>query len=208
MKRIGLYFGSFNPIHNTHKFVVDYLLEKYFVDEIELVVSPQNPFKTDLCDFDKRCEMCEIVFNGNDKVHVNRIESTLPTPSYTINTLEMLEKDNTDNVYYIIMGMDNWENIMKWKRYGEIVRKYPILVLPRFYDEKQLPNQNYDMFYYMFSKMQFDLIIPNSKTKLVDNPISDLSASFIRNSIKNDEDISTFIDKRVYNYIKTNKLYK
>lgn len=209
MKKIGLYFGSFNPIHNTHTYIVEYLLEKKIVDEIQLIVSPQNPLKSDLCNFEERCKMCDIVFNGNQKVYVNKIENGLPKPSYTINTLDLLESNNIYNYeYYIIMGMDNWENIFKWKEYKTIVNLFPILVLPRYYNDVQLKNMNYDIFYYTKSKLENDGIIVNNKTELVYLPTSELSSTFIRNTIKNNVDISTFIHKDVYKYIKDNKLYK
>ena len=127
MKKVGLYFGSFNPVHNTHKFVANFLLDKNYVDEIQIVVSPQNPFKTELCDFEKRCDMCDIAFSDNDKISVNRIEETLPKPSYTIDTLQLLETSKSeDEEFYLIMGLDNLDNISKWKNYKEILLKYPI----------------------------------------------------------------------------------
>ena len=205
MKKIGLYFGSFNPIHITHLTIANYIVEHTDLDGVELVVSPQNPFKTELCDFSDRCNMIVKAISDYDKIQLNTIEWDLPVPSYTIDTLNLLKKTNKDEIeYYIIMGMDNWTQIHKWKSYKIVLEEYPIYVVPR--------DDNYEINDDLFSDKLADLyddgISVNNKTKIIYGlPISTLSASFIRNEIKTGKNVTPYVGKGVSNYIKENKLY-
>lgn len=205
MKKIGLYFGSYNPLHITHLTIANYIVEHSDLDGVELVISPQNPFKTELCDFSDRCNMVSIATRDYDKIQLNTIEWDLPVPSYTIDTLNLLKKTNNDNIqYYIIMGMDNWLEISKWKSYKIVLEEYPILVLPR--------DNSLEVKSGLFEDKLVDLydegISVNKNTKLItDSPISSLSASFIRNEVKNGKNIIPYVGKGVSDYIKNNKLY-
>lgn len=205
MKKIGLYFGSFNPIHITHLTIANYIVEHSGLDSVELVISPQSPFKTDLCDFSDRCNMVNIATRDYEKIQLNTIEWDLPVPSYTIDTLNLLESvNNTEIQYYIIMGMDNWKNINKWKSYETILEKYPILVVPRDSD-KERNEQNFDN---VLETLYNDDLIINKETDIISEiPISSLSASFIRKEVKNGKNIIPYVGKGVSDYIKNNKLY-
>lgn len=205
MKKIGLYFGSFNPIHISHLTIANYIVEHTDLDGVEIIVSPQNPFKTDLCDFSDRCNMISIAIRDYEKIQLNTIEWDLPIPSYTIDTLNLLEKTNNNEIqYYIIMGMDNWLEINLWKKYKIILEKYPILVLPRDYDS----DMNHMLYEDRLLELYRERIHVNKNTKLINgSPISTLSASFIRSEIKDGKNITPYVGKSVSNYIRDNKLY-
>jgi len=206
MKKIGLYFGSFNPIHIAHLTIANYIVEHTYLDRVELVVSPQNPFKTDLCEFSDRCNMLNIATRDYEKIDFSTIEWDLPIPSYTIDTLNLLKKTNFNEIqYYIIMGMDNWLRITDWKTYKIILEEYPILVLPRDYDEKT----NNDIFQDKLLELYRMGISVNEETKYISGaPISTLSASYIRNEINDGKNVTPYIGKKVSDYIIENKLYK
>lgn len=207
MKNIALYFGSFNPIHNVHLYIADFVSKLDYIDEVQLVVSPQNPFKSDLADYKNRCDMCELSVSNYDNITVNTIESTLPTPSYTINALNTLSYNNPDNKYYMIMGLDIWLQIDKWKNFKTICEKYPFIVLPRDNDKEINRKQFYIKNMELISSIP-DIYI-NSETKFVDDVIiSSLSSTKIRNCVKCSEIISTFVPLSVEKYIKENNLYK
>ena len=125
MKRTGLYFGSFNPIHNGHLAIVGYMIEYTDLDEIWLVVSPHNPLKekgTLLADH-QRLHMVNLAICDNDKLKACDIEFRLPIPSYTIDTLTYLKEKNPENDFSLVMGEDNLYTLHKWKNALELIRK-------------------------------------------------------------------------------------
>lgn len=205
MKNIALYFGSFNPIHNTHLYIADYISKLDYINEVQLVISPQNPFKNDLADYDDRCNMCELATLDYNNITVNTIESTLPTPSYTINALNALSFEKPNNKYYMIMGLDIWLEIDKWKNYKEICELYPFIVLPREFDN----DSNKTYFNLKKTELLNNGIIINKETKLLNTiKISSLSSTKIRNDVRNSENISIFVTEIVDKYILKHKLYK
>lgn len=135
-KRILLYFGSFNPIHKAHIAIAEYAVEKDLADEVVLVVSPRNPHKEQagLASEYHRFEMASIAADGSrypDRILVSLIEATLPTPSYTINTLRFLKKEFPDTVFSILIGSDLVGTLDMWKDSREITEGYDIYVYPR-----------------------------------------------------------------------------
>lgn len=129
----GLFFGSFNPVHNGHLAIARYLLDKGFCREVWFVVSPQNPLKQnkDLLDEDKRLEIIRSAIAGEKGMKVCDIEFRMPRPSYTWNTLQTLEKNYPEQSFALVIGEDNLRDFHLWRNYEEILRHYRILVYPR-----------------------------------------------------------------------------
>ena len=132
-KKVALYFGSFNPIHNGHIGLGEYLLEHADVDELWYVVSPQNPLKkrADLWDDELRYRLACEATKGNERMGVCDVEFDLPKPSYTVNTLRILSEKYPDYQFSLLIGADNYQIFDKWYCYEEILRDYTIYVYPR-----------------------------------------------------------------------------
>ncbi|MCX6256070.1 MAG: nicotinate (nicotinamide) nucleotide adenylyltransferase [Bacteroidia bacterium] len=133
MAKIGLYFGSFNPVHIGHIAIAGYMTEFAGLDQVWFVVSPHNPLKkkeTLLADH-HRLYMAQLGIGDNDRLKASDIEFKLPVPSYTIDTLTYLKEKYSSNEFCLVMGEDNLYTLHKWKNVNELVRKYPIYVYPR-----------------------------------------------------------------------------
>ncbi len=130
---IGLYFGSFNPVHNGHLIIAKHILNSKLVNKVWLVVSPQNPFKktNGLLNEFHRLHLINIAADGEKNLTASNIEFSLPKPSYTINTLIYLKEKYPDATFTIIMGSDGFQNLDKWKNGDVIIRDYDILVYKR-----------------------------------------------------------------------------
>ena len=131
--KIGLFFGSFNPIHLGHLAVAGYMLKHTDLERVWFVVSPQNPFKAkkDLLADKERLKMVRIAISGKENLRASDVEFDLPQPSYTINTLQALRKKYPQHEFSIIMGTDNAEGFEKWKDHDRIVAEHRIFVYPR-----------------------------------------------------------------------------
>lgn len=191
MKNIGLFFGSFNPIHIGHLALANYMLEFENQDEIWFVVSPQNPFKEagELINTELRIEMVRQATLGQTNYRVEDIELSLPTPSYTIDTLQALKLKYPDCRFSIIMGADNILRFQHWKEVDKIAGHYPVFVYPRVgfpVSERELP----------------------AKCKLTQAPIIEIASSDIRKWIKDGKQIPYLIPESVFNFIKENNLYQ
>lgn len=129
MKRIGIYSGSFNPIHHGHVMLANYLVEFSDLDELWFVVTPQNPLKQkeDLLDDDERLKMVQLAVGDDPRFHVSDIEMHLPKPSYTIHTLTALSEQFTDCEFVFICGMDSLQNMRNWREYEKILNNYELL---------------------------------------------------------------------------------
>ena len=179
MKKIGLFGGSFNPIHNGHIALARQLKELAGLDEVWLMVSPQNPLKqgsTDLLDDRLRYAMARIALHGEDGIKASDYELHLPKPSYTWNTLQHLRNDFPACTFILLIGGDNWQNFHRWYHADDIIREHQIVVYPRrgsTIDPTTLPH---------------NVII-------VDTPLLDISSTEIRQRIRQGEDIKKDVPK-------------
>lgn len=188
---IGLYFGSFNPIHIGHLIIANHMVEFMNLEEIWFIVSPCNPFKKNsfILPGYHRLKMVSLAINDFKKMKVLDIEFNLPQPSYTFNTLYKLKKINPISNFYIIIGSDILISFNKWKNFDKILDNYPIYVYPRL---------NY----------QRKIKINNGKIYQIKAPIIDISASFIRKSINIGKNVKPLIPLKSWEYLIFNSLYK
>jgi nicotinate-nucleotide adenylyltransferase len=187
--KIGIYSCSYNPIHKRHIALANYLISNNIVDEVWIVVSPQNPLKCKygLLNDNLRLKMAKIAFRYSHKIKISDVEFYLPKPNYTIDTLNFLQLQYPNNQFFLIIGADNVAIFDKWKNYNEILEKYSIIVYPR---------AGYEIDEIKFSQM-----------KLMDAQMFNISASEIRKRIANKQNISELLPKSVVKFIEKNKLY-
>lgn len=196
-KNIALFFGSFNPIHIGHLVIANHIANTTEIDEVWFVVSPQNPFKekSSLLKDYHRLHLVEEAIEGNDKIKASNIEFGLPKPSYTIDTLTYLKEKYPKVNFSIIMGEDNLKSFHKWKNYEIILRDYNIIVYPRVNVDQDLNPEP-------------EILNHKNVTLLTNIPIMDISASFIRKSIKNGKSIKYLVTDKVLQYIDEMNFYK
>ena len=197
MSKIGLYFGSFNPIHIGHMAIAGYMTEFGGLDQLWFVVSSHNPLKkkeTLLADH-QRLYMTQLAIGENVRLKVTDIELKLPVPSYTIDTLTYLKEKHPKNEFCLVMGEDNLITLHKWKNAIVLVKKCPIYVYPRPYAEKP-------------ASLLLDQILSAADIHRVDAPLMEISGTFIRNGIKNGKDMSYFLAPAVWKYIKEMHFYE
>jgi nicotinate-nucleotide adenylyltransferase len=189
--RVGLFFGSFNPVHVGHLVIANYMAGFTSLDEVWLVVSPQNPHKekSSLLSENDRLHLVNIALDFHKKIKASNIEFKLPQPSYTINTLVHLHEKFPEHEFCLIMGHDNLTNFHKWKNHEEILRKYKIFVYPR-------PGT---------LETPFD---KHPSVNFVNAPLMDISSTFIRNSIKEKKDVRFYLHHKVWEYIDETSIYK
>ena len=197
MSKIGLYFGSFNPVHIGHIAIAGYMTEFAGLEQVWFVVSPQNPLKkkeTLLADHN-RLHMTRLAIGDNDRLKASDIEFKLPVPSFTIDTLAYLKEKYSDNQFCLVMGEDNLYTLHKWKNSEELVKKHPIYVYPR--PDSEIP-----------ATPLLDQILSVAQIHRVNAPLMDISGTFIRNGIKNGKDMSYFLSPAVWKYIKEMHFYE
>lgn len=190
--KIGLYFGSFNPIHIGHLAVANYMVEYSDLEQIWFVVSPQNPLKNKkslLADY-SRYELVVRAIGDSQKYRASNIEFGLPKPSYTIDTLVHLEEKYPKHEFVLITGADNLQTLHKWKNYEILLNKNNIYVYPRpNYDGGELKN--------------------HKNINIIENaPQMEISSSFIRQAIKEGKDVEFFMPKAAYKYLDGMNFYK
>jgi len=193
VKKVGLYFGTFNPIHVGHLIIANHLAEFTNLDEVWFVVTPHNPFKkksTLLADH-HRYQMVEIAIEDFPKLKASKIEFGLPQPNYTVNTLAHLNEQYPDFQFNLIMGEDNLQSFTKWKNYEVILDNNHIYVYPRVYEEKRTTD-----------------LRQHPKIHIVDAPIVEISSTFIRNSIKFKKNIKPLLSDKVWSYLDEMNFYK
>lgn len=190
--RIGIYGGSFNPIHTGHTQLAASIVAQGMVDELWLLVSPLNPLKSgevsDIAEYEHRLKMAELATGGIEGVKVSDFERHLPLPSYTITTLGELGKAFPEHEFMLVIGADNWERFPRWYHVDEILANYQILIYRRpgcELNEKALP----------------------SSVQVVDTPLYDVSSTEIRESVKKGRMMRRWLDARVARYIKKHQLY-
>ena len=187
----GLFFGSFNPIHIGHLIIANYMATQTDLDQVFLVVSPQNPLKQKSSlarDYD-RLHLARLAIGDNKNLQASNIEFDLPKPSYTIDTLTHLREKNPKDDLVLIMGGDNLGTLHKWKNYELILRDYEI---------------------YVYQRPGYDLgdLVDHPKVKIFDAPQMHISASYIRKCIKEGHSIQYLVAEDVYEYLLSSKLYR
>ncbi|WP_210466579.1 MULTISPECIES: nicotinate (nicotinamide) nucleotide adenylyltransferase [Rufibacter] len=190
--RVGLLFGSFNPIHIGHLILANYMAANTTLDTVWLVVSPQNPFKPSsslLHEFD-RLHMVRLAIADNADLGVTDIEFRMPKPSYTIDTLTYLREKYPKYQFVLIMGEDNLATLPKWKNYEQILDLYEVLVYPRPGSAK-IP----------------EALQNHAKITVVPAPLLDISATFIRKCLKEGKSTRYLLQEEVQEYIQAKKLY-
>tara|TARA_R100000935_G_C2830717_1_gene164887 strand:- start:142 stop:732 length:591 start_codon:yes stop_codon:yes gene_type:complete len=192
-KNIGLYFGTFNPIHIGHLAIANHMAEFSELDEIWLVVTPHNPFKkkSTLLDNHHRLEMVRLATEHYPKLKPSTVEFDLPQPNYTVNTLAVLEEKYPDYMFNLIMGEDNLKSLHKWKNYDLILERYGIFVYPRI-SEGVIEHQFKD----------------HPKITKVKAPIMEISSTFIRSSIADKKNIRPLLPEHVWSYADEMNFYR
>ena len=188
--KIGLFFGSFNPIHIGHKVIASYLIDFTDLDKVMFVVSPQNPLKQKISLLDQyhRLQIIRAEIEDNSKLEVSDIEFDMPKPSYTIDTLVRLKEKYPENDYSIIMGSDNLQNFHKWKNYEQILEDYSVYVYPR-------PG--------------YEISGSHKNIHIIEGvPQMEISSSFIRKSIKEGKDISYLMPEKAWIYTDEMNFYR
>lgn len=194
MKTVGLFFGSFNPIHIGHLILANYIIENSDLEEIWFVVSPQNPFKVkaSLLEEYNRLEMVNQAVKNYPKMKASNIEFSLPKPSYTIDTLTYLKEKFPTTNFCLIMGEDNLQSLHKWKNYEKLLENHQIIVYPRVFNEKK----------------EEETYLQHENIHLINAPIIELSATEIRRMIKEGKNVRPMLPPEVFEYIDGSSFYK
>jgi len=191
--KVGLFFGTFNPIHIGHLIIANYMAEFSDLDEVWFVVTPQSPFKqkASMLSNHHRLAIANIAVENYSKLKTSDIEFNLPQPNYTVNTLTYIEEKFPTNQFCLIMGEDNLKGFHKWKNHETILQNYELYVYPRISDGK---------IEHQFSN--------HKKIHKVNAPIVQVTSTFIRKSIKEGKDIRPMLPSDVWEYIDEMNFYK
>ncbi|HEY1008250.1 MAG TPA: nicotinate (nicotinamide) nucleotide adenylyltransferase [Sphingobacteriaceae bacterium] len=189
--KIGLFFGSFNPIHTGHLIIANYMANHTDLDQVWLVVSPHNPLKrkSDLINMYDRLEMARLATEGAENIRVSDVEFKLPQPSYTVDTLAHLGERYPEHRFTLIMGSDNLVSLKKWKNYEVLLRDYRIAVYPR-------PGHEDPEF------------AGHPSVTVTSTPLMELSSTFIRHSIRAGKNMMYFVPDEVLRFIENKNLYR
>jgi len=188
--KVGLFFGSFNPVHIGHLIIANYMANYTFLDEVWFVVSPQNPFKEkkSLGNMYDRLEMVNLALEDTENLKASDVEFSLPQPSYTIDTLIHLDEKYPRKEFLLIMGEDNLQGLPKWKNAEVILRDYKIIVYPRpGFDAKELKE--------------------HPSVTMTDTPVMELSSTFLRNAIRDGKPVKFYTTDAVIDFIDKKGLY-
>src|SRR5690606_269822 len=191
MPAVGLFFGSFNPIHTGHLVIANYMANYTDLDEVWLVVSPHNPLKRkdSLINMYDRLEMVNLALEQAENIRSSTVEFSLPQPSYTIDTLTYLREKHPEKQFVLIIGSDNLATLNKWKNYEILLRDFRIFVYPRPGFEAGYWNDH-------------------PAITVTDTPLMEFSATFIRNAVKKGKDIRYFVPDKVLDFIEAKGLYR
>jgi nicotinate-nucleotide adenylyltransferase len=191
--KIGLYFGTFNPIHVGHLIIANHMAEYSDLEQVWMVVTPHNPHKqkNTLLDDYQRLHLVRLATEDFPKIKPSDIEFKLSQPNYTVNTLAHLKDNYPQHEFSLIMGEDNLKSLHKWKNYEFILENHDIYIYPRVSVEAEnfeLPNQN--------------------RIHKIDAPIVEVSSTFIRENIKNKKNIRPLLPQKVWEYVDHNNFYR
>ncbi|MFA6128478.1 MAG: nicotinate (nicotinamide) nucleotide adenylyltransferase [Bacteroidales bacterium] len=218
-KKIGLFFGSFNPIHNGHLMIANYLAEFGDLDQVWFVISPQNPFKENqelLPDYHRR-ELLTRAIGDYPKFKVSAVEFQLPKPSYTIDTLFYLKSKYPDSQFILIMGSDQLPNFHRWKKPDEILANYRILVYPRPEEDREAVDVKRETeegssgdsgFPLHASRFTLHDLMKHPSISIVQAPMMDISSSYIRQSIKEGKDVRFYMPDHTWQYLEEMHFYQ
>lgn len=184
--KIGVYSGSFNPVHVGHIALADYMVEEHLVDQVWLIRSPQNPLKQaeGLMSNEDRLNMLTLAIEGHEGLQVCTVEDNLPLPNYTIVTLQTLQSQYPEHEFHLIIGADNWLIFQKWKDWQIILRDYHLMIYPRpGFDMPKVPDAQY------------------SKVRFVDAPLYEVSSTEIRNRLSQGLSLNGLVDPKVEQYL-------
>jgi len=189
--KTGLFFGSFNPIHNGHLMIAGYMVEYTDLNEVWFIVSPQNPLKekSTLLEDHHRLAMANIAVEDDPRLRASNIEFHLPKPSYTIDTLTYLQEKYPQKEFILIAGSDTLPTLHKWKNYEQLLELYHFYIYPRPFSEKS----------------PFD---DHPHVRFVPAPLIEISSSFIRKGISEGKNMSYFLPDKVWKYIEEMHFYK
>ncbi len=187
---IGLYFGSFNPVHTGHLIIASHIVNNYPLNEVWFVISPHNPFKKEysLLNEHHRLYLVQQAIEGETKLRASSVEFNLPKPSYTINTLAYLKEKYPSYTFSIIMGSDSFSNLERWKNGDIIARDHPIII---------------------YKRPGFEINNPlNATITIADAPLLDISSTHIRKSVKEGRSIRYLVPDAVKEEIERNGYYR
>ena len=189
---IGIFGGSYNPIHIGHAMLASYLAQYTDLDEVWLMVSPQNPLKETMdVSMDKhRLNMARIVTDRTSQLNVSAFEFSMPRPSYTIDTLRALKEHYPKHTFKLIIGADNWVQFSRWRDSDAIIREFGVIVYPRRGFELNTATK------------------PDNVEFALDAPMVEVSSTFIREGLKQGKEMEYFLDHDVLEYIEDHNLYK
>lgn len=187
--KIGLFFGSFNPVHIGHLIIANHVIEHTELQKIWFIVSPQNPLKptSSLLNEYNRLHLVQLAIENDPRFKVSNIEFKLPKPSYTIDTLAYLSEKYSKHQFSIIMGGDSYSNLNNWKNYELILKNYPIIV---------------------FNRDGFELEKKSTTTLFVQAPFLNISSTLIRTEIKMGKSVKYLVPELVYNELEITNYYK
>ena len=191
MRKTGLFFGSFNPVHTGHMIIANFMATQTDLEEVWLVVSPQNPLKEKKSlarDYD-RLHLVRLAIGENTLLKASKVEFDLPQPSYTIDTLTYLREKHEDREWVLIMGGDNLATLHKWKNYEVILREYAI---------------------YVYQRPQYDLgeFKQHPNVSIWEAPLMQISASYIRKTIQSGKPIQYLVPDTVFEYLDGSNMYR
>jgi len=201
--KIGLYFGTFNPIHVGHLIIANHMAEYSDLDQIWMVVTPHNPLKNKdtLLDDYQRLHLVHLATEDYPKIKPSDIEFKLPQPNYTVNTLVHLQEKFPQYEFSLIMGEDNLKSLHKWKNHEVILQNYEIYVYPRLEAKGRTGEA-------ISSEAENSAFKNHAKIHLIDAPIVEISSTFIRKGIKTGKNIQPLLPPKVWEYINHNNFYR
>lgn len=189
--KVGLFFGSFNPIHNGHLIIANYIVQNTSLEQLWFVISPQNPLKkssTLLNEF-HRLYLVQVSIEDEPALKASDIEFRLPKPSYTIDTLTYLDEKFPSHEFSVIMGSDSFQNLPEWKNYNQLLKNYSVYVYER-------------------PGFKPDNIYPNADINILKAPLLEISSTYIRKIIKNGKSIRYLVPEKVRLEIEQNGYYR
>ena len=190
--KIGLFFGTFNPVHIGHVILANHLQQFTELQEVWFVVTPRSPFKENesLADDYRRLEMVNLAIEDYPYLRSSKVEFDMPQPNYTVNTLAKLKEDFPQHAFSLLMGEDNLTHLHKWRNSGYLTENFDIYVYPRLHQDKKEPK------------------VALERIHTLQAPIIEISSTFIRESIQHQKNVRPLLPHKVFEYIDGSALYK